>query len=115
MRNLKAYLWTGVVIVLAVLLGLSMFAPHGADVAREPRAAAPAYELNPHGSGILLQAGEGGVQLSAEPEEWTFTVSDSGSYYINVGYQTLGQDGRELDMIVLVDGKPVCDEAVTLE
>ncbi|MBR2047179.1 MAG: extracellular solute-binding protein [Oscillospiraceae bacterium] len=114
MRNLKAYLWTGVVIVLAVLLGLSMFAPHGADVAREPRAAAPAYELNPHGSGILLQAGEGGVQLSAEPEEWTFTVSDSGSYYINVGYQTLGQDGRELDMIVLVDGKPVCDEAVTL-
>ena len=35
MRNLKVYIWAGIVLVLAILLGASMFAPHGADLERE--------------------------------------------------------------------------------
>ena len=37
-----------------------------------------------------------------------------GEIVVNVGYLPLGNDGRELEMIFLLDGKPVCDEAVTL-
>lgn len=113
MRNLKAYLWTGVILVLAVLLGLSMFAPHGADVARQPGSAVPESVQNPSGNGILLQEAEA-LQLTGEPHAWTFTVKEAGSYYINLGYLPLGNDGRELEMIFLLDGKPVCQEAVTL-
>ena len=39
MRNLKAYIWTGLVLVLAIGLVVSMFAPHGADLERQPGSA----------------------------------------------------------------------------
>ena len=114
MRNLRVYIWAGVVLVLVVLLSVSMLAPHGADLEREAGTAIRESYLNPEGEGILLSAEESAFQLSAEPNEWTFTVEEAGSYYINVGYLPLGNDGRELDMIFLLDGKPACDEAVTL-
>lgn len=114
MRNLKVYIWTGIVLVLVILLGTSMFAPHGADLEREAGIAIRESYLNPEGEGILLRAEESALQLSAEPNAWTFTVEDAGIYYINVGYLPLGNDGRELDMIFQLDGKPACDEAVTL-
>lgn len=114
MRNLKVYIWTGIVLVLVILLGASMFAPHGADLEREAGIAIRESYLNPEGEGILLRAEESALQLSAEPNAWTFTVEDAGIYYINVGYLPLGNDGRELDMIFQLDGKPACDEAVTL-
>ena len=114
MRNLRVYIWAGVVLVLVVLLSVSMLAPHGADLEREAGTAIRESYLNPEGEGILLSAEESAFQLPAEPNEWTFTVEEAGSYYINVGYLPLGNDGRELDMIFLLDGKPACDEAVTL-
>ena len=114
MRNLKVYLWTGIILVLAVLLGLSMFAPHGADLERQPRSTVRESYLNPEGDGILLQAEEGGLQLSAEPQVWTFTVDKAGVYNISVGYMPLGNDGRDLEMIFLLDGQPMADEAITL-
>ena len=114
MRNLKVYIWTGIVLVLVILLGTSMFAPHGADLEREAGIAIRESYLNPEGEGILLRAEESALQLSAEPNAWIFTVEDAGIYYINVGYLPLGNDGRELDMIFLLDDKPACDEAVTL-
>ena len=114
MRNLKAYIWTGLVLALAVLLGLSMFAPHGADLERVGGNAIRESYLNPEGDGILLTAETSGLQLSAEPTAWTFTVKEAGSYYVNVGYLPLGNDGRELEMIFLLDGKSACAEAVTL-
>ena len=114
MRNLRVYIWAGIVLVLVVLLSVSMLAPHGADLEREAGTAIRESYLNPEGEGILLSAEESAFQLSAEPNEWTFTVEEAGSYYINVGYLPLGNDGRELDMIFLLDGRPACDEAVTL-
>ena len=114
MRNLKAYIWTGLVLVLAIGLGVSMFAPHGEDLERQPGNVIRESYLNPEGEGILLKPEEPGLQLSAEPNTWTFTVEESGSHYINVGYLPLGNDGRDLEMIFLLDGKPVVDEAVTL-
>lgn len=101
-------------LVLAIGLVVSMFAPHGADLERQPGSAIRESYLNPEGEGILLTQEESGLQLSAEPDEWTFTVGEAGSYYINVGYLPLGDDGRELDMIFLLDGKSVCQESVTL-
>ena len=114
MRNLKVYIWAGIVLVLAILLGASMFAPHGADLEREAGIAVRESYLNPDGAGIVLRAEESALQLTAEPHAWTFTVDQAGTYYLNVGYLPLGSDGRELDMIFLLDGKPACDEAVTL-
>ena len=114
MRNLKVYIWAGIVLVLAILLGASMFAPHGADLEREAGIAVRESYLNPEGTGIVLHAEESALQLTAEPHAWTFTVDQAGTYYLNVGYLPLGSDGRELDMIFLLDGKPACDEAVTL-
>lgn len=114
MRNLKAYIWTGLVLVLVILLSVSMFAPHGADLEREAGIAIRESYLNPEGEGILLKAEQPGLQLSAEPDAWTFTVGEAGSYYINVGYLPLGDDGRELEMIFRLDGRNVVDEAVTL-
>ena len=114
MRNLKVYIWAGIVLVLAILLGASMFAPHGADLEREAGIAVRESYLNPDGAGIVLRAEESTLQLTAEPHAWTFTVDQAGTYYLNVGYLPLGSDGRELDMIFLLDGKPACDEAVTL-
>lgn len=114
MRNLKAYVWTGLALVLVVGLIFSMFAPHGADLERKPGNAIRESYLNPEGEGIVLPAEETGLQLSAEPNAWTFNVTEAGSYYINVGYLPLGNDGRDLEMIFLLDGKPVVDEAVTL-
>ena len=111
MRNLRVYIWAGIVLVLVVLLSVSMLAPHGADLEREAGIAIRESYLNPEGDGILLSAEESAFQLSAEPNEWTFTVEEAGIYYINVGYLPLGNDGRELDMIFLLDGKPACDES----
>ena len=107
MRNLKAYVWTGLALVLVVGLIFSMFAPHGADLERKPGNAIRESYLNPEGEGIVLPAEETGLQLSAEPNAWTFNVTEAGSYYINVGYLPLGDDGRELDMIFLLDGSVV--------
>lgn len=113
MRNLKAYIWTGLVLAVAVLLVASMFAPHGADLEREAGSTVRESYLNPDGDGILIQKEEA-FQLSAEPEVWTFTVDEAGEYNISVGYLPLGNDGRDLEMIFLLDGEPVVDEAVTL-
>lgn len=113
MGNWKAYLWTVLALALVVLLGLSMFAPHGADLAREPREPITEGLLNPNGAGIVLQE-PSALALSAEPKEWTFNVPEAGTYFVSLGYLPQGNDGRELDMIVLLDGQPVCDEAVTL-
>lgn len=114
MRNLKAYIWAGLALVLAVGLGVSMFAPHGADLEREPGNAIRESYLNPDGEGILLKAEPSGVQLTAEPTTWTFNVAEPGSYCVYVGYLPLGNDGRDLDMIFQLDGKPAVNEAVTL-
>lgn len=114
MRNFKAYLWIGIAVVLVIGLGVSMFAPHGADLEREVGNTIRESYLNLRGDGILLPAEESGLQLSQEPAEWTFTVQEAGSYYIHVGYLPLGNDGRELEMIFRLDGRPVTDEAVTL-
>ena len=114
MRNFKAYLWIGIAIVLVIGLGVSMFAPHGVDLERKAGNTIRESYLNLRGDGILLPAEESGLQLSQEPAEWTFTVKEAGSYYIHVGYLPLGNDGRELEMIFHLDGRPVTDEAVTL-
>ena len=64
MRNLKAYIWTGLVLVLAIGLGVSMFAPHGEDLERQPGNVIRESYLNPEGEGILVPAEEPGLQLS---------------------------------------------------
>lgn len=114
MRSLKVLLWTGVALALVVLLGVSMFAPHGADLARVEGTPLHESYLNPNGDGIVLAAAEENVQLSETPEEWTFTVKEPGTYYVGVGYMPLGDDGRDLEMTLLLDGSKVSDEAVTL-
>lgn len=114
MRSVKAILWTGLALVLVLLLGVSMFAPHGADLERETGNTLREGYLNPEGEGILLTAGEEAVQLSAVPEEWTFTVQEPGTYYVGVGYMPLGDDGRDLEMTFLLDGEKTGEEAITL-
>ncbi len=114
MRSVKAFLWTGLALALVLLLGVSMFAPHGADLERGTGNTLHEGYLNPEGDGILLTAGEEAVQLSAEPEEWTFTVQEPGTYYVGVGYMPLGEDGRDLEMTFLLDGRKPGEEAITL-
>jgi len=113
MRSVKAILWTGLALVLVLLLGVSMFAPHGADLERGTGNTLREGYLNPEGEGILLTAEEA-IQLSAQPEEWTFTVRESGAYYVGVGYMPLGDDGRDLEMTFLLDGEKPGEEAITL-
>lgn len=114
MRNTKAYIWIGLALVITVLLVASMFAPHGADPARTVGNTIHESYLNPEGEGILLPAGENGLQLSAEPETWTFYVEEAGIYYISAGYMPVGKDGKDLEMILRLDGQSVTDEAITL-
>ncbi len=114
MRSVKVFLWTGLLLVLVLLIGVSMLAPHGADTARVPGSALHEGYLNPDGDGILLAAEGESVQLSAKPEEWTFTAQEPGTYYVGVGYMSLGDDGRDLEMSFLLDGEKVSQEAITL-
>ena len=114
MRSLKAIVWTVLAVALVVLLCVSMFAPHGADLERGTGSVLRESYLNPEAEGILLEPEEENLNLTAEPTEWTFTVTEPGTYYVGVGYMPLGDDGRELEMLFQLDGKPVGREAVTL-
>lgn len=111
---MKVCAWISLALALVVLLGVSMFAPHGADPERSNGNVIRESYLNVDGAGIMLPAEQDGLCLTAEPTEWTFTVDKAGTYYMNVGYLPLGNDGKDLEMIFLLDGKPVTNEAVTL-
>ena len=95
------------------LLVVSLFAPHGADLQRGTGNTLHESCLNPQGAGIVLSAQEETL-LSAEPVEWTFSVEETGTYFVGVGYLPLGDDGRDLDVSFLLDGRSVGGEAITL-
>lgn len=103
--------------VLIILAILSLLAPHGEDFQRG-KVSVAAGELQTDGSGIYLSAedSDGPALLGKEESagEWTFTVEESGNYYLSAGYMTLEGNGQELEFDIRLDGNSLSDSAITL-
>ncbi len=104
--------------ILIVLVVLSLLAPHGEDFQRGNASVIPEGRLQTESSGIYLQADGNDESVflgrDAEPAEWTFTVDQSGDYYIGAGYMALEGNGQELEFNILLDGGQAADSAITL-
>ncbi|HBA47435.1 MAG TPA: hypothetical protein DCZ91_06485 [Lachnospiraceae bacterium] len=104
--------------VLIVLTILSLLAPRGEDFHREKLSGVPEGQLRTDGAGIYLQADESGEPMllgrGEDAGEWTFTVDESGDYYLGAGYMALEGNGQELEFDILLDGGKAVDSAVTL-
>lgn len=104
--------------VLIILAILSLLAPHGEDFQRGNASAVAEGRLQLDGPGIYLQAAgsDGSVLLGRgeEAAEWTFTVEETGNYYLGAGYMALEGNGQELEFDIHLDGNRLSDSAVTL-
>lgn len=78
----------------------------------------PEGSLQADGSGIYLQAGEADdpvlIGRGEDAAEWTFTVEESGDYYLSAGYMALEGNGQEMEFDFLLDGEEVTGSAITL-
>ncbi|MBD5460851.1 MAG: extracellular solute-binding protein [Lachnospiraceae bacterium] len=108
----------GLAAVLVVTGVLSLFAPYGADSRNAKSQAVAEGNLKTDRDGIYLWAdGPDGSVRVAEDEEasrWTFSVPETGTYYLNVGYMALEGNGQEPELDVRLDGNGVADSPVTL-
>ncbi len=107
-----------VAVVLIILVVLSLLAPHGEDFQRESASMVPDGRLQMESTGIYLQQAEADDPMllgrEADAAEWTFTVNESGDYYLSAGYMALEGNGQELEFDILLDGSNVADSAITL-
>jgi len=104
--------------MLIILVILSLLAPHGDDFQRGNASAVPEGRMQTIKSGIFLQAGEDDDPLllgkESEAARWTFTVENSGTYYLGAGYMALEGNGQELEFAIFLDSRSVSDSAITL-
>lgn len=104
--------------VLIILVVLSLLAPHGEDFQRGNASMVPEGRLQAEGAGIdLLQAkADDPVLLGREADaiELSFSVDESGDYYLGAGYMALEGTGQELEFQMQLDGSNVADTAITL-
>ena len=107
-----------VAMALVIIVVLSLLAPHGEDFQRADTSAVPEGRLRTESPGIYLQTAEADSPIllgrEADAAEWTFTVDESGDYYLGAGYMALEGNGQELEFDILLDGGRAADSAVTL-
>lgn len=117
-RKVKLIVSGCAAVILIIVIVLSLLAPHGRDFQRENVSGVPEGRLETEGIGIYLQADDGAESVlmgkGEKGAEWTFTVEESGDYYLSAGYMALEGNGQELEFRILLDGSEVADSAITL-
>lgn len=118
-RQKRTLIVCAVLVAVLVVTGvLSLFAPYGADSRNAKSQAVAEGNMKTDRDGIYLQADgpDGSVRVAADEDavHWTFSVAQSGTYYLNAGYMALEGNGQELELDVRLDGNGIADSPVTL-
>lgn len=99
---------------LVILVILALAAPKGEDFERKRSSVILEGNQQADQEGIYLWAEESGepVLLAGDEAgvEWTFSVEESGAYYLNAGYMALEGNGQEIEVELLLDGGKLTDD-----